>query len=97
MRIGEAAAALGCHLETVRYHERIGLLPVPEHAGSGHRVYQPDDVRRMRFIAPDASSAFAWMKSASCCSSATISNSPASRPTRSPGITSPRFASVCLN
>lgn len=51
MKIGEAAAASGCHLETVRYYERIGLLPVPERTGGGYRVYQPDDVRRLRFIA----------------------------------------------
>ena len=27
MKIGAAAAASGCHIETIRYYERIGLLP----------------------------------------------------------------------
>jgi len=51
MKIGEVAAASGCHLETIRYYERIGLLPLPERTSSGYRVYRPDDVRRLRFIA----------------------------------------------
>lgn len=50
MKIGEAAATSGCHLETVRYYERIGLLPKPRRTGSGYRAYTDDDVRRLRFI-----------------------------------------------
>ena len=50
MKIGEAAAMSGCHLETVRYYERIGLLPKPARTGSGYRSYSDDDVRRLRFI-----------------------------------------------
>lgn len=50
MKIGEAAALSGCHLETVRYYERIGLLPKPARTGSGYRSYSDDDVRRLRFV-----------------------------------------------
>jgi len=50
MRIGDAAAASGCHIETIRYYERIGLLPHPARTGSGYRDYQPRDVDRIRFI-----------------------------------------------
>ncbi len=50
MKIGEVAAASGCHLETVRYYERIGLLPKPRRTDSGYRSYSDDDVRRLRFI-----------------------------------------------
>jgi MerR family mercuric resistance operon transcriptional regulator len=50
MKIGEAAAASGCHLETVRYYERIGLLPKPARTDSGYRSYSEDDVRRLRFV-----------------------------------------------
>jgi MerR family mercuric resistance operon transcriptional regulator len=50
MKIGEVAAASGCHLETVRYYERIGLLPKPRRTGSGYRAYGDGDVRRLRFI-----------------------------------------------
>lgn len=50
MKIGEAAAASGCHIETIRYYERIGLLPRPSRTGSGYRDYAADDVRRLHFI-----------------------------------------------
>jgi MerR family mercuric resistance operon transcriptional regulator len=50
MRIGEAAAASGCHLETIRYYERIRLLPKPARTGGGYREYTDVDVRRLRFI-----------------------------------------------
>lgn len=50
MKIGEVAAASGCHLETIRYYERIGLLPRPHRTGSGYRVYTSQDVDRIRFI-----------------------------------------------
>ena len=50
LKIGEAAAASGCHLETVRYYERIGLLPAPPRTGSGYRDYGTTDVDRLRFV-----------------------------------------------
>jgi MerR family mercuric resistance operon transcriptional regulator len=50
VKIGEAAAASGCHLETIRYYERIGLLPRPSRTGSGYRAYTAQDVARIRFI-----------------------------------------------
>jgi MerR family mercuric resistance operon transcriptional regulator len=50
MNIGEAAAASGCHRETIRYYERIGLLPAPARRGSGYRSYAAADVERLRFI-----------------------------------------------
>ena len=51
MKISEAADASGCHLETIRYYERIGLLPRPGRSGNGYRVYGPADIERLRFIA----------------------------------------------
>ena len=51
MRISDAAAASGCHLETIRYYERVGLLPSPERTASGYRAYTPSDIDRLRFIA----------------------------------------------
>jgi MerR family mercuric resistance operon transcriptional regulator len=50
MKISEAAAASGCHLETIRYYERVGLMPRPTRTGSGYRVYTPAEVERLRFI-----------------------------------------------
>lgn len=50
MRISELAEATGCHLETVRYYERIGLLPAPERSASGYRRYREGDAERLRFV-----------------------------------------------
>lgn len=50
MRIGEASARSGCHIETIRYYERVGLLPAPERSGNGYREYTDDHVRRLRFV-----------------------------------------------
>lgn len=50
MKIGEAAAASGCHVETMRYYERIDLLPRPHRTASGYRAYTAQDVARIRFI-----------------------------------------------
>jgi MerR family transcriptional regulator, mercuric resistance operon regulatory protein len=51
MQIGQVAAASGCPVETIRYYERIGLLPRPKRTGSGYRTYAEGDVDRLRFIA----------------------------------------------
>jgi MerR family mercuric resistance operon transcriptional regulator len=50
MKIGEAAGASGCHIETIRYYERVGLLPAPARTHSGYRHYTEGQVRRLRFI-----------------------------------------------
>jgi MerR family mercuric resistance operon transcriptional regulator len=50
MKIGSAAASSGCHIETIRYYERIGLLPPPARTTSGYREYLPEEVERLRFI-----------------------------------------------
>lgn len=50
MKIGEVAERSGCHPETVRYYERIGLLPAPPRTTGGYRDYRPADADRLRFI-----------------------------------------------
>src|SRR5690606_41081910 len=50
MKIGEVAERSGCHPETVRYYERIGLLPAPPRTPGGYRDYRPADADRLRFI-----------------------------------------------
>lgn len=50
MKIGEVAERSGCHPETVRYYERIGLLPAPPRTAGGYRDYRPTDADRLRFI-----------------------------------------------
>ena len=50
MRIGELAAAAAVNVQTLRYYERLGLLPQPARRTSGYRAYATDSVRRVRFI-----------------------------------------------
>ena len=46
----QLARKTGCNLETIRYYEKVGLLPPPPRSGNGYRVYSPDLVRRLQFI-----------------------------------------------
>jgi MerR family mercuric resistance operon transcriptional regulator len=50
LRRGEVAKATGCNLETIRYYEKIDLLPEPPRSASDYRVYDEAQVRRIRFI-----------------------------------------------
>ena len=47
---GELAKRTGCNLETVRYYEKIGILPAPPRTEGGHRSYDLSHERRLRFI-----------------------------------------------
>lgn len=44
------ARRTGCNLETVRYYEKIGMMPEPPRTASGYRVYDERHVARLRFI-----------------------------------------------
>jgi MerR family transcriptional regulator, mercuric resistance operon regulatory protein len=48
--IGELSRQSECNVETIRYYERIGLLPKPRRQGGRFRRYGADDVARLRFI-----------------------------------------------
>lgn len=48
--VGELAAAGGCKVETVRYYEKIGLMPNPPRTEGGHRLYSLDLLKRLTFI-----------------------------------------------
>jgi MerR family mercuric resistance operon transcriptional regulator len=47
---GELARRTGCNLETVRYYEKIGLLPAPPRTPRGYRTYDEAHEHRLRFI-----------------------------------------------
>jgi MerR family mercuric resistance operon transcriptional regulator len=49
LTIARLAATAGVGVETVRYYQRRGLLPVPA-SGGGVRRYGAEDVRRLQFI-----------------------------------------------
>ena len=47
--IGDVSQRTGCNIETIRYYERIGLLPSPARHGR-YRRYGPHDVKRLVFV-----------------------------------------------
>jgi DNA-binding transcriptional MerR regulator len=50
MKIGDVAVAAGVNIQTLRYYERRGLLEAPARTDSGHRIYDADAVRVVRFV-----------------------------------------------
>ena len=50
MRIGQLARLTGVSPDTLRYYERIGLMPKPHRAASGYRDYSDGAVNRVRII-----------------------------------------------
>jgi MerR family mercuric resistance operon transcriptional regulator len=48
-QIGELSRRTGCNIETIRYYERIGLLPRARRSGR-YRNYDPADAGRLAFI-----------------------------------------------
>jgi DNA-binding transcriptional MerR regulator len=50
IRIGKLSYLTGCNIETIRYYERIGLLPSPPRSVARYRLYDVADVRRLVFV-----------------------------------------------
>ena len=48
--IGELSRQTGCHIETIRYYEKQGMMPKPPRSAGGHRLYGPDHLKRLTFI-----------------------------------------------
>lgn len=50
MKIGDLARRAECPTVTIRYYEKIGLLPGDKRDRNNHRVYDAADMDRLRFI-----------------------------------------------
>lgn len=48
--IGELSKLTGVNIETIRYYERIKILPVPPRTAGGRRVYHNSHLRILAFI-----------------------------------------------
>ena len=48
--IGALAEKTGVNIETIRYYERIGLLPLPPRSGGRHRLYDERHIQRLNFV-----------------------------------------------
>ena len=50
MAIGGMSKRTGTNIETIRYYERVGLLPTPARSSGGYRLYGTDHLKRLTFI-----------------------------------------------
>ncbi len=50
LTIGRLSKETGVNIETIRYYERIGLMPEPSRSESGRRIYDPAASPRLAFI-----------------------------------------------
>ncbi|MCW9051869.1 MAG: helix-turn-helix domain-containing protein [Motiliproteus sp.] len=50
LSIGGLSKLTGCNIETIRYYERISLLPAPARTEGGHRKYPQSFQERLMFI-----------------------------------------------
>jgi DNA-binding transcriptional MerR regulator len=50
LRIGEVASRSGVSVDTVRYYERLRLLPPAPRTKGGFRLFNPETVARVQFI-----------------------------------------------
>lgn len=48
--IGDVAAEIGMSADTLRYYEKIRLLPTSSRTAGGKRLYRDQDIARLRFI-----------------------------------------------
>lgn len=50
LTIGALSRRTGVNIETVRYYERVGILPKPPRSSGGHRVYDDALRKRLAFV-----------------------------------------------
>jgi MerR family mercuric resistance operon transcriptional regulator len=50
LTIGTLSRLTGVNIETIRYYEKVKVLPKPARTGSGRRVYGPMERRLLSFV-----------------------------------------------
>ena len=50
LSIGALSKDTGVNIETIRYYERIGVMPAPERSVGGFRRYRQDHLKRLNFV-----------------------------------------------
>lgn len=48
--IGEMSQRTGVNIETIRYYERINIMPKPDRTSGGNRQYNHDQLKRLSFV-----------------------------------------------
>jgi MerR family mercuric resistance operon transcriptional regulator len=50
LSIGKLSKLSGVNIETIRYYEKIGVMPAPGRSASGYRIYGADHLKRLSFV-----------------------------------------------
>lgn len=50
LSIGELSKQSGVNIETIRYYEKIGVMPAPDRGANGYRAYGADHLKRLSFV-----------------------------------------------
>jgi MerR family transcriptional regulator, mercuric resistance operon regulatory protein len=53
LSIGALSKQSGVNIETIRYYERIGVMPSPKRNAGGYRIFGPDHLKRLTFVRRD--------------------------------------------
>ena len=48
--IGRLSIESAVNIETIRYYEKIGIMPAPARSAGGYRLYTPEHLKRLRFV-----------------------------------------------
>lgn len=48
--IGRVSRETGVNIETIRYYERIGIMPRPARTSGGNRLFDDNQIKRLYFI-----------------------------------------------
>ncbi len=48
--IGELSRESAVNIETIRYYEKIGIMPAPARTAGGYRLYTPEHLKRLSFV-----------------------------------------------
>jgi MerR family mercuric resistance operon transcriptional regulator len=48
--IGELSKQSDVNIETIRYYEKIGVMPAPGRSAGGYRIYGADHLKRLSFV-----------------------------------------------
>ncbi|TDT63597.1 Hg(II)-responsive transcriptional regulator [Fonticella tunisiensis] len=50
LTIGQVAKGANVNIETIRYYEKMGLIPEPPRTESGYRLFSLEAIERIKFI-----------------------------------------------
>ena len=50
LSIGKLSKQSGVNIETIRYYEKIGVMPAPGRSANGYRIYGADCLKRLSFV-----------------------------------------------